>query len=161
MALHYYAFICNDKKVFSCNTHYSELNFWTVSLTYFSSVKQLLSSMKMKSLNSSLTRQITSKTNSAARGPVCFCPITHFCWRWSTAATAFSFIVFLSCVLCRPLRPRSEDAPWRTLISSRHRCRLSSAEMEKLGAVMFSLVTYRRFTPWQWWKMYTNYYVKY
>ncbi len=135
------AFIYNRKKqtVWSIFMQHTPPNLVTSAVNcaacnsfvvYFSSVKQLLSSMKMKSLNSSLMRRITSKTNSAARGPVCFWvlhPITHFCSRWSTAATVFYFIVFLSRVLCRPLRPRSENAPRRTLISSRHRCRLSSA----------------------------------
>lgn len=142
-------------------------------LTYFSSVKQLLSSMKMKSLNSSLMRQKMSKTNSAARGQVCF---------WLNMPDVFDdnavfytplhisvmlfhcsgciLIVFLSCVLCRPLWPRSKNTPWRTLISSLRPCFLSSAEMETLGAVVFWVVTYRRFMPWQRWKMYATYYVK-
>lgn len=45
---------------------------WCLITFFFPSVKRLLSSMKMKSLNSSLTRQITSKINSAAKGQVQF-----------------------------------------------------------------------------------------
>lgn len=49
-------------------------------------------------------------------------------------------------MFCRPLWPCSDNAPWRTLMSSRHACHLRSVRMEMtLGAVMFSLVTYHQF----------------
>lgn len=47
----------------------------------------------------------------------------------------------LCSVLCRPLWPRSENAPWRTLISSCHHHRLCWTRTEAFGAVMFSLIT--------------------